>query len=200
MKKGVVIEMGRRKKFILVALLAAVVLVGSIGGVVLAQTENGDEGGPRAGFKAMLDKVCELYNANPERPGDIDRDILEAAFNDARSAMLAERPQGMPPNGPMEQVLENLGITDEAMKAAFEQARTELKDGTLEDGPKAVMARVLEILGISEEDWQAACDEARSAMQAEFPDGIRPDGPGFGPKGHGMGGPCGWGKYSTPEE
>ncbi len=180
--------MGRRKKFILVALLAAVVLVGSIGGVVLAQTENGDEGGPGAGFRAMLDRVCEFYNANPDRPGDIDRDILEAAFNDARSAMLAERPQCMPPNGPMEQVLENLGITDEAMKAAFEQARTELKDGTLEGGRQAVMARVLEILGINEEDWQAACTEEG-----------RP-GPGFGPRGHGMGGPCGWGKDSPQEE
>ena len=40
--------MWRSKKFIIIAVIAAVVLVGSIGGVVLAQTGNGDESQPQA--------------------------------------------------------------------------------------------------------------------------------------------------------
>ena len=79
--------MWRSKKYIVIAVLAAVVLAGSIGGVVLAE---GDEDiDPReAHFDTMLDKVCEIYNANTDT--DIDRDALKDAFIQARSEMLPE--------------------------------------------------------------------------------------------------------------
>ena len=189
--------MWRSKKFIIIALLAAVVLVGSIGGVVLAQTENGNDSGPRARFGALVDRVCEFYNANPDRPCDIDADVLKAAFAEARSEMEAERPEGRPSHRPMVQVFASFGIEQEAVKAAFEQVRAELEDGTLESGREVVMARVLEILGIDQEDWQAALAEARSAMQAERPEG-------FGFKRHGgfrgMGGPRGFDGPCVPAE
>jgi hypothetical protein len=84
--------MWRRKKLTIVVLLTVVVLVGSIGGVVLAQTENGDERQPGARNGALLDKVYEIYNAaNPENP--IDREALEAAFAQAKGEMRDEARQ-----------------------------------------------------------------------------------------------------------
>ena len=79
--------MWRSKKYIVIAVLAAVVLVGSIGGVVLA-ADNGDTDPHEAHFDTMLDKVCEIYNANTDT--DIDRDALKDAFIQARSEMLPE--------------------------------------------------------------------------------------------------------------
>jgi len=70
--------MWRRKKFIVVALLAAVVLVGSIGGVVLAQTENGDDSQP----KTLLARVAEKLGINQQK--------LEDAFAEAQSEMWDE--------------------------------------------------------------------------------------------------------------
>ena len=103
--------MWRSKKFIVVALVAAVVLVGSTAGVVLANTGNEDDSqsgtqygallpGVGAIYKvnaggtinrtALLDRVCEIYNANPDRPGDIDCDMLKDAFADAQSELQLE--------------------------------------------------------------------------------------------------------------
>ena len=73
--------MWRSKKFIIVTVLAAVLLVGSIGGVALAQTGNGDDSQPKAPHGALLDKVCEIYGEG------IDCEKLEAAFAQARSEM-----------------------------------------------------------------------------------------------------------------
>jgi len=83
--------MWRSKKFIIAAVLAAVILVGSIGGVVLAQTGDSDDNQPRAGYEAMLDRVCEIYQDNT---GDeIDPEALEVAFAQARGEMQAEAQQ-----------------------------------------------------------------------------------------------------------
>jgi outer membrane murein-binding lipoprotein Lpp len=71
--------MWRSKKFIIVAVIAAVVLVGGIGGVVLAQTENGGEDGSQP--KTLLARVAEIL--------DIDQQRLEDAFAQARSEMQA---------------------------------------------------------------------------------------------------------------
>ena len=79
--------MWRSKKFIVIAVLAAVVLVGSIGGLVLA-ADNGDTDPCEAHFDTMLDKVCEIYNENTDP--DIDREALKDAFTQARSEMLPE--------------------------------------------------------------------------------------------------------------
>ena len=78
--------MWRTKKFIVGTVLATVLLVGSIG-VVAVAADNGDDSQPGAQHEALLDKVCEIYNANPETSYDIDCEALEAAFAQARSEM-----------------------------------------------------------------------------------------------------------------
>ena len=70
--------MWRSKKFIIVGVLAAVVLVGSIGGVVLAQTENGDDSQP----KTLLARVAEKLGINQQE--------LKDAFAEAQSEMWDE--------------------------------------------------------------------------------------------------------------
>ena len=93
--------MWRSKKFIVIAVLAAVVLVGSIGGVALAQTRIGSIGKmalARAGYGpnslsedchgVMMDRLCEIYEENMGVA--IDRQALEDAFAQARSEMRDE--------------------------------------------------------------------------------------------------------------
>jgi len=75
-------EMWRSKKFIVVAVLAAVILSGTIGGVVLAT--NGDEIEP----EALLDRVCEIYQENTGVA--IDQEALKDAFAQAQSEMQIE--------------------------------------------------------------------------------------------------------------
>ena len=118
--------MWRSKKFIVIAVLAAVVLVGSIGGVVLA-ADNEDTDPCKAHFDTMLDKVCEIYNANTDT--DIDREALKDAFIQARSEMLPEDMPGfrqMDPEamqGHFQELFDQGKITQEQfdeMKARFE--------------------------------------------------------------------------------
>lgn len=81
--------MRRSRRIILAALLAVVVLAGTIGGVALAQTGDEDNGQHKARFGGFLEKVCNIYNeANPEAP--IDLEELEAAFGTAREQACAE--------------------------------------------------------------------------------------------------------------
>lgn len=70
--------MWRSKKSILIVLLAALLLVGGATGIVLAQTENGDESQP----KTLLDRVAEILN--------IDQQELKDAFAQAQSEMRDE--------------------------------------------------------------------------------------------------------------
>ena len=72
--------MWKRKKFILVVLLAAVMLVGSIGGVALANTENGDDSQP----ETLLDQVAEILQ---DEGVGITSEQLNDAFAQARSEM-----------------------------------------------------------------------------------------------------------------
>jgi len=81
--------MRRGKKFILIALLTIVVLAGTIGGVALA-ADNEDDSQPKTHQGALLEKVCDIYNANPDRPGDIDCDLLKDAFAQAGSQLREE--------------------------------------------------------------------------------------------------------------
>ena len=79
--------MWRRKKFLLVGLLAAVLLIGSIGGVALA-TDNGDDSQPEARYGALWDRVSEVYE---QKTGvALDQEALKAAFAQAQSDMRAE--------------------------------------------------------------------------------------------------------------
>ena len=75
--------MWRRKKFLLVGLLAAVLLIGSIGGVALAQTENGDDNQP----KTLLDRVAEILVG---KGVNITSEQLKDAFTQAQSDMQTE--------------------------------------------------------------------------------------------------------------
>jgi hypothetical protein len=78
--------MWRSKKFIIVTVLAAVALVGSIGGVVLA-ADDGDNNGPAAKFGEFIDQVCEIYYKNT---GDtINADELQKAVTEAQDEMQA---------------------------------------------------------------------------------------------------------------
>ena len=99
--------MWRSKKFIIiVAVVAAVVLVGGIGGIAYAQ--NSDDSQPKARCGAMLDKVCEIYQ---EKTGvAIDQEALKDAFMQAAGEMRPEGLQKPPKMGPeaMQDRLQNL--------------------------------------------------------------------------------------------
>lgn len=83
--------MWRGKKVMVIA-LAAVLLVGSSMGVVLA-ADNGDETGslPEARHWALLDRVCEIYEENTG--SIIDQQALQDAFAQAKSEIQAEAMQ-----------------------------------------------------------------------------------------------------------
>ena len=79
--------MWRSKKFIIVAVLAAVMLAGTISGVVVA-ADNGDDSKPEARYEALLNRVCEIYQ---EKTGvTIDQEALKDAFAQAQSEMQTE--------------------------------------------------------------------------------------------------------------
>ena len=78
--------MWRSKKLIIAVVLATVLVVGSIGGVVLAS--NGDEIEPEAQHEALLDRVCEIYQENTGVA--IDQEALKDAFAQAQSEMQTE--------------------------------------------------------------------------------------------------------------
>lgn len=83
--------MWRGKKVMVIA-LAAILLVGSSVGVVLAD-DNGDEAGnpPEARHWALLDRVCEIYEESTGTT--IDQQALQDAFAQARSEIQAEAMQ-----------------------------------------------------------------------------------------------------------
>lgn len=70
--------MKRSKKFIFIALLAVVVLAGSIGGVVFAQTQNGD--GTQT--KTLIDRVAEILVS---KGVNVTSQQLNDAFTQART-------------------------------------------------------------------------------------------------------------------
>jgi hypothetical protein len=78
--------MWRSKKFIIIAVLAVVLLAGSIGGVALAQTSN-DNNQPTQ-QQTLLDRVCAIYEQNTGVA--IDSGELQKAFDQARSEMRDE--------------------------------------------------------------------------------------------------------------
>lgn len=81
--------MKRSKKIILIAVMAVVVLAGTIGGVALAQTEDEENSQPEAKGGAFLDRVCEIYNSeNPEAP--INCEALKDAFIQAGDEIKTE--------------------------------------------------------------------------------------------------------------
>ncbi|MGA7676933.1 MAG: hypothetical protein WCA51_00960 [Dehalococcoidia bacterium] len=82
--------MWRSKKFIIIAVSAAVLLAGSISGVALAAS-NGDNTQPKALGTDLLAKVCTIYQ---QKTGvAIDQQALTDAFTQARSELQKESEQ-----------------------------------------------------------------------------------------------------------
>jgi hypothetical protein len=182
--------------------LATVLLVGGIGGVVFAQTGNGDDSQPKARYGALLDRVCAIYQ---EKTGvTIDKEVLKAAFTQAASEMRPKAPQNSgemkpgdmpkrPGMGPedMQGWLQNLvqqgkitqGQADEYLKWWQSKPNTEQFQQQLKDWQQGRPDIPPEL-----KQWQEA----------------KPDLPlGFGPRGHGgfpgMGGfPGGVGPCTPP--
>lgn len=175
--------MSRSKKFIIIGVVGAVLLVASIGGVVYAQTGDGEGPG------AMLDKVCAIYQQSTGTT--IDQQALKNAFAQAREEMrpLAppipkDRPRMDDPEA-MEERLQNL-VND----GKITQAQVDEFTAWLNAKPDTTSFEQ------QVENWQ----KARPEVPAEMKEWLekRPDIPfGFRPPRHGMfpgprvfGGPC----------
>jgi predicted transcriptional regulator len=80
--------MWRSKKFIIIAVLAAVILAGTIGGVALAQNSNDNTSKAQTKVAALLDKVAEIYEKNTGTA--IDTAELQKAITEAGKALRDE--------------------------------------------------------------------------------------------------------------
>jgi len=80
--------MWRSKKIIAAAVLATVVLVGSVGGVALAADDESEGGAP---FGALWEKVCAIYE--DDTGDDIDPEALQAAVAQAQRELREEAMQ-----------------------------------------------------------------------------------------------------------
>jgi len=108
--------MWRSKKFILIAVLATLVLVGSIGGIVYTQTASANEGSG----KTLLAKVAAILG--------IDQQKLEDAFNQARSEMKDEALQKLVDEGKITQEQIDQYKAWLQSKPDLEQYRQQLRD------------------------------------------------------------------------
>ena len=87
MQKGGETKTQRSKKFIIAAVLAGVVLVGTIGATVFAN-DDGDSNQPGALFGALWDRVCAIYEDNTGTA--IEPEALKDAFAQAQNEMRIE--------------------------------------------------------------------------------------------------------------
>ena len=173
--------MWRSKKLIVGVALAAVLLFGSLGGVVLAQ-ENGDDNGdnnqPRVEF---LERLAGKLGITVE---DLQAKIAEVR---------GELPEGNPEDwrgkqgsaGRFGNLLEGLDEeTKAALKEAMAEARERIQAG---EDREVVMADMAGVLASYEID----VDELKAKFAGDA-DGERPFKRGFiGPRGmRGFGGPC----------
>jgi hypothetical protein len=130
--------MRRSKKLIIVAVLVAVVLAGSIGGIVLA-ADNGDDNGPEARFEAFIDNVIANYE---EKGYTIESpEALKEAFAEARDEMAknmmerrASAMENCPKAGPeaMKERLDRMaaeGIITEEQAAEFQEWLSDMPEG-----------------------------------------------------------------------
>ena len=81
--------MWRSKKFIIIAVLAAVILTGSIGSVALAAA-NGDDSQPGALFDTLWGKVAVILQGEGV---DVTPEQLKAAFTEAKGELWTEAMQ-----------------------------------------------------------------------------------------------------------
>jgi len=80
--------MRRSRKIILIALLALVVVGGSIGGVAMANTGDEDSSQPQPRYGATLDRACEIYEENTGVA--INADDLANALTQAGKERMSE--------------------------------------------------------------------------------------------------------------
>ena len=78
--------MWRNKRIILLATLAVVLLVGTLGGVVLAQDDGGNEAQAENQCGVVLDRIAAIYEENTGVA--IDPEQLREAFTQAHSERL----------------------------------------------------------------------------------------------------------------
>jgi hypothetical protein len=89
--KGGETEMWRKKRLVLVLMLAVVVLLGTVGGIVLAQDDGGNETQVEDRCGVLLDKITAIYEENTGVA--IDQEQLKEAFAQACNEMLADAMQ-----------------------------------------------------------------------------------------------------------
>ena len=104
--------MWRTKRFIIAAVLVAVVAVGTIGGVALA-ADNGDDSQHEAERGALLERVCEIYQENTGVA--IDQEALKEAMAQAQGEMQAAAMEAR-----LAEMVEN-GVLDEAQAQEFQE-------------------------------------------------------------------------------
>ncbi len=172
--------MWRRKKFIVAVALAIVVLVGGVGGAVLAQDRNEGKNQPQAQHAALLDKVCAIYE--DKTGGDIDPEALKDAFAQAQNEMRTEALRNR-----LQKLVDEDKIT-QGEATAYKEWLQERPD----------MEQFRQQLG----KWQQARPDIPPEMK-EWQES-RPDvSAGFGFRGHGgfhgMRGPLGWGGLCAPK-
>ena len=105
--------MRRSKKFIVAVVLATVVLVGGVGGAVLAQNGNEGENQPQSQRVVLLDRVCAIYEENTGVA--IDSEELQKAFNKAQDEMRAAAMEAR-----LAKMVEN-GVIDEAQAQELQE-------------------------------------------------------------------------------
>jgi len=82
--KGGETEMWRSRKMIIIAVLTAIILAGSISGAVLA-ADNGEEGPAEAKLESLMTRVGEIYQ---QKTGTaLDLEALQESFAEAQQEM-----------------------------------------------------------------------------------------------------------------
>jgi hypothetical protein len=175
----------RSKKLIIGVVLAAVMLVGSIGGVALADDPE-NEVHPRVEF---LERLADKLG--------ITVDELQEKIAEVRAEMPARSPgdwRGRPgPAGRLGNPGDMFGVDigEDAWKEAMEEARERIQAG---EDRHEVMSEILERFGIDVEEMEARCAEAWESRRGSF-------GPGFGFRvPGGMGRFHGFGDRNPPAE
>jgi Na+-transporting NADH:ubiquinone oxidoreductase subunit NqrC len=81
-------NMWRKKKFIIIAVLTMVVLAGILGGVAIANADDQNTNQTQADGTKLLDKVAEIYQKNTNVA--IDSQELQKAFTEARNQITTD--------------------------------------------------------------------------------------------------------------
>jgi len=144
--------MWRSRKLIVGVVLAAVLLLGSLGGIALAQeneSDNADSNLPRVEF---LERLAEKLGISVQELQDAIAQIREEL--PVRNGGMWQGRQW--PADHFGNLGERLGIEidEDAWKAAMAEARERIQAG---DDRQEIMAEVLESFGIDVEELKATC-------------------------------------------